>query len=510
MDGDNIMRGNLYFHSEIFPHQKFHLFLWSTLFILLILAGCQKKSVIPDKDIIAIVGNRKIDWQLLQRSFYLSPKWGKGITYRQAYYNQLNYLIDQKLFAQAATQQGMNRMPELEGYLRFIKEKEMIKALYRKEVASKVRISEADYQKAYKQMKIYVKFAYFSSPYQENIKQYYKMIQSNNLDQIPLLNSRTDKKGTSPYFTFGDMAPELEEVVFKLQLNEVSPPIRVGNKWMVVKLLDGYRDKFKSPYDYAESKSKIKKIIFDRSARQISDRYLFRVLKDLNAEIKRETFFTLVDVFNQIVKNKTSSNPFPIYLSDAELRRSQVKLSDIKNEVLVSFNGGQLTVKSFLETLLNMPSGMRPQVNMAPQLKKAIAIVLRNKMLVREAKRKGLDKDWKVRYETQIQVDEILSRYWLEKLRDRVTITEGELKEFQNHPAVQKLEKQFGKKYSTEEIKVMLEDYKFEKLKIQAADSLRHITEIQVDTALLEQKIPSGKEIIKTDPVYFVYRELFN
>jgi len=90
------------------------------LFSLLLLLGCEKSVPFDQGDIIATIGPQKIDWKHLQRSYELTPKWGKGLTYKAAYRNQLDFLIDEKLFAQAARSEGLQKDPKIAGYLDYI------------------------------------------------------------------------------------------------------------------------------------------------------------------------------------------------------------------------------------------------------------------------------------------------------------------------------------------------------------------------------------------------------
>ncbi|NIV73032.1 MAG: hypothetical protein GWN44_10300, partial [Calditrichae bacterium] len=193
----------------------------------------------PGETIIATVGDCTIGWRLLWRSYHLDPKWGRGITHRQAYHNQLNYLIEQKLFAREAIANGLDKDKSIAGLLNAITEKEMIKELYRQKVASRVEISEAEYQTAYQRSKKKVQFEFVSTPNRANARAYQEQLAATPLEDIHLRSPSTEQKGTSPMFSYGDMTPELEEVVFDMQLGEVSSPLKIDRRYMVIKLIDG-------------------------------------------------------------------------------------------------------------------------------------------------------------------------------------------------------------------------------------------------------------------------------
>lgn len=471
--------------------------------------GCSKTQETREES-IATVGNRSIDWRLLHRSYQLDPKWGRGLTQREAHDNQLNYLIEQKLFAQEAIANGLDTEKSIAGVLNATKEKEMIKELYRQEVASRVNISDEEYRSAYQRSKKKVKFEFVSTPDSAHAEAYRKQLLNASIEMLQLQSPSFEQKGTSPMFSFGDMASELEEVVFNIQPGEVSGPIKIDNDYMVVKLIDGEVDRFMSEMDLAENKSKIQKVIFERRARQISDEYIYEMLSKQEVKISPPIFYALAEQFSRIVHNKSTGQPFPIYLSNSELKTAQSNLKDIADEVLVTFKGGQFTVEEFLRKLWDVPAGMRPQVNMAPQLKKAIAVTVRNRYLAQEAYQQGLDKLSQVQYEVEAQNDEVLSRYYIRKLRDKITVTAEEIAEFMNKENFAAVNKSLNGKLDTAAVRGIVLDYKLTQQRIKIADSLRAVYTVRVDTALFEAHLPEADKIIQEKPVGFFYRDQFN
>ncbi|MCK5076741.1 MAG: hypothetical protein KAR38_10205, partial [Calditrichia bacterium] len=415
-------------------------------------------------------------------SFYLNPKWSSGITNLEAYKNQLNYLVEQKIFAQEAIKLGLDKEEYISNYLNFIHEKEMIKELYRQEVASEVNISEEEYKTAYQYMKKKVQFEYLSSQEIENAIKYFYAFNQQPLNKISLIASDVDEKGISPLFSYGDMAAELEEVVFNMQKDEIKGPVKVGSKYMVVKLIDGRVEKFMSEMDFHEKKSKIKKVIFERRANKISGKYIENLMHNKNVKINPDTFSPLSEYFSRTIKNKNSSTPYPIYINDKELNMTLNGVKEILDKDIVSYDGGALTVKEFLSALKNMPSGMRPQVNMTPQLKKALAIIVRDKHLTAKAKERGLNKNNTVLYESQIQTDEILAGYYLKKLRDGITCSEDEIEEFKKKRNFSKVNEQLNNRLTDENIADVVSDYKFSLQKMKLADSLKTYYECKIDS----------------------------
>jgi len=153
------------------------------LISLLQFFSCERNNPTEEKNIIAVVGSNQIDWKHLQRSFELVSKWRKGITYKSAYRSQLDFLIDEKLFAQAAHSEGIQNDPRISEYLDFIHKKETIKELYRQKVSSNVQIPEEEYKAAYLMMKKKVQFNYFFSSSESHAIDYQKALKTQNFQE---------------------------------------------------------------------------------------------------------------------------------------------------------------------------------------------------------------------------------------------------------------------------------------------------------------------------------------
>jgi hypothetical protein len=479
------------------------------LIILLFVPSCSNEESI-EKNLIATVGERTIDWKLLNRSYHLEPKWGKGLTYKEAYENQLDYLIDQKLYAQAARSSGMDKEKNNRNYLTFLKEKEMIKELYRREVEAQIEITEEEYRSAYNKLKTEIKLAYVTTSDIKSAEKYLNMVPNISINDLILLNPDTDEKGVTPFFSYGDMAEEIDNVAFDLDLNETAGPLKIDNTYMVIKLVDGFREKILSDTEFAESKSKIRQIIFERKTRKLSNQFIYQMLKDEDVKLNPDVFFVLAEHFNAIVRREAGADPLPVNLSDSELKQIQTKVEDIKNKVLVTYKEGQMTVEEFISRLFSIPAGIRPMVRMSQNLKLAIGIIVRDEYLAEKSYSEGLDKSLKVMYETQWQSDQFLSKEWLRNLRAHISLSTDEIDSFITSENYKKIQQRSMNELAPEQVKDLLLDFKFADAKIRSTDSLRRIYKVEIDSVVFLSRIKSLTKIINENPINLIYREKFN
>lgn len=492
--------------------------IYTLALLTLLLIGCtaenepkpQAKDSTEVKSIpVATVDDSTIDWRELRRSYHLDPRWQTGATTAETYRMQLDYLINRKLFARDAIALNLTEDPDLSGYLDFIHEKEMIKELYRQEVADKVDITEEEYQQAYAWSKKRVQFEFVYTPDSSRALAYRQQLAAGPVDDILLMNPENEQKGTSPLFGYGDMAAEIERVVFEMAPNEIAGPIPVDDRYMVLKLIDGEVDAFMSEMDFAENKSKIEHVMRGRRERVISDQFIDNLMRGKNVELNPPVFRALATIFSQVIQAKETEQPFPIHISDQELAQTQLQIDDIRNETLVSFAGGQFTVQEFLNHLANMPSGMRPQVKIASQLKKAVGVAVRNHFLVQEAKARGLDQSPQVQYETQLQVDDALATIRLRHLGRQIDISEQEIEAFRQKENFARVNDQMGGQLTDSRIREILFDVKFNEQQLALADSLRSRYPVDIDTARLQAQISDPEAVVQKKPIGFAYQEVF-
>jgi hypothetical protein len=475
----------------------------------LLLITCSPES---DQKIVARAGERTIGWTELNQSFNLEPKWGRGLTHKEAYSNQLDYLIDEKLFAQAAASGQLRKNdPDLEGYLDFLEEKELIRELYRQEVGNKITISAEEYRQAYAYSKIQLRYGYIETPDSARAQNYLQQLSVKNLDAVILLSPADDRRGESPWIKYGDVAEELERVLFNLDLGQTAGPVYLDGKYYVVKLLAGNREKFQSEMDFAQNKSKIHKIIFDRKAAVYSETYVRKIMSGKDVRLNPDVFAVALNHFTRIAARslQEDDSPEPVQLNDHELQRMEQNLENLLTEPIVFFEQEQMTVAEFLTKLLNMPAGLRPRIHMAHDLKVAIGRTVRNHYFVKEARSRGLDKRTAIREQIQREQDKAWALVWLKQLRSRIGVTDIEVRQFMESEGYANLRKRLGREPGVEYARDIVSDLKFTGLKKQVADSLRNRYGYEIHNDKLIAEIRNPDEIIKKDPIAFIYREEF-
>ena len=463
-------------------------------------AGCSRTP--DDLRVVATVGDREIDVRHLKRSYELSPQWRKGMTHEEAYLRQLDYMVVNAMYAQEARRTGLDRDSNLAAHVAFVRDKELIKALYERDIRGAVRISDAEYADGYRWLKRAVTFGFIYSPDSARAVRYGQLLHTDSMSAVTMLDPVVDVKGIRRDVKYGELAAELERPLFDGRPGDVAGPVAIREGYMVVKLLGGDVDRFMSEMDLATQKNKIASVIGNRKADSLSREYISRLMRDKNLTLNATTFWALAPVLARQVR-PVQADPFrlaPVNVTDGDLARAEGELGILAGEVLATFRDGTLTAGGFLAAVGAMSPGLRPPLQSPQNLKDAVAIVVRNRYLAEAAREKGLDGDPVVQRDIEEQADEALARAWLLRERGSVPVTAADVEAYRQAggkaPDVQS---------ETDEIKRQ----KFGAAIPEMLDRLRRQYSPGIDTTALLTMIPQPKERIGSDPTPFVVRELF-
>lgn len=165
----------------------------------------------------------------------------------------LEFLIDNQLFAEAAEGEKLGQGPEFEQRLAYLKRRALRELYFDKVI--KTSVSDGDARKLYDEQVAKIKpeeevqARHILVDSEEKAKELKEKIKAGaDFATLAKENSKDpgskDDGGNLGYFGHGQMVPEFEEVVFKLQKGEVSDPLKTQFGWHLVKVED---KRFKQP-----------------------------------------------------------------------------------------------------------------------------------------------------------------------------------------------------------------------------------------------------------------------
>ncbi len=165
----------------------------------------------------------------------------------------LEFLIDNQLFAEAAGGEKLDQGADFETRLKYLKRRALRELYFEKVI--KASVSDADARKVYdEQVKLMkpeeeVSARHILVETEEKAKELKEKIKAGG-DFVALAKENSKDPGSKEdggnlgYFGHGQMVPQFEEVVFKLNKGDVSDPVKTQFGWHLIKIED---KRFKQP-----------------------------------------------------------------------------------------------------------------------------------------------------------------------------------------------------------------------------------------------------------------------
>ncbi len=471
---------------------------------ILLLAGCGTRE--ERKDVVAHAGDRVIGMNELSRSYGLQPAWKRGQTAIGAHLTQLEQLIVQKLYAQEAEKLGLAADSLMQSHLRFLKQKEMIRGLYRTEVREKVRFDESEARRLYEWSKRKVDYEYIFCRDSGRCAQYGSELAARSAGEMAFLKDSSVKVGTREATKVGDVPPVLERLLFASRSPGVRGPVRMAGGYVVVKVTGGTEEKFLSDNEFILERRRFESLLTERKADSLSAAYIVSLMQDKDLRLNAPVFRGVAEYFLRRVK-ESHVDPMKIQninVTSDELRLLDTDLNAMGEAVVATHHEGRLTVRDLVRTLSTMPGSLRPRVRTPENLKAAIGMIVRNQYLLKEAERRGLDRDPDVLLEYGLQRDEALASAYYDRRRGEVVITPGEVEAFRKRSPVS--EEQVFFKFN---MTALARDEKADSLLHAELPRLKSEYSIACDTVRIRSLLATPDAVLTEEPVTMYVREIF-
>jgi peptidyl-prolyl cis-trans isomerase C len=184
------------------------------------------------------------------------------------------YLIDNVLFAEAAEAEKLGAAPEFEEQMRYLRQRLLREQYFEKTLKSTVSEDEAkkiyDTKVAAMKPEDEVAARHILVDSEEKAKELRaKIVGGADFAQVAKESSTDsgskEQGGLLGYFTKGQMVPEFDDAVFKMQEGQVSEPVKTNFGWHIIKLEDRRR---KEPPSFDSVKATIMNSLVVRKAQE--------------------------------------------------------------------------------------------------------------------------------------------------------------------------------------------------------------------------------------------------
>ncbi len=389
--------------------------------------------------IAAKAGNREITAEEFKLLYELMPHLSENIVKDTIKSEFLYSLIAEKLWAAEAKEL---RLDTLEYFINSIKpiEKLFVRdALYKEEIESKISVNEQEVLSG--MLKSRAKLFVSVMAFKDSIKAfetYLNILKGASFDSL-LYEAAGNSKPAPVEIKYGDLAEEyIEDVLFSLDRNEISIPLKTNSGWFIFKLPDK-QIQISDDSPHGKTARSVREIIKERKAKEIGTKFLKNLFAGITIRPSEQLFFRLADYISIILRGKNPerdrTGEMKYFLNESDIIKIiDTTSSDFSNAVVVNLREEELTMKGFLYELIF--EGFSVKQNsfsfIANELNAKLKSFIEKELITAEAYRRGLDKHPDVQTEIRRWEENYLAQLLSNRFVDSVKVEEYELEEFYN------------------------------------------------------------------------------
>jgi parvulin-like peptidyl-prolyl isomerase len=367
------------------------------LLIFIALVACSRNS--GEDNIVARVGKQKITMDEFRKSFALNPRYAVRTPMREARDSQLDFLINQKNYYQAAKKVHLENDPEIQDRLNYIRDHETIRAYLQKYFISRIELSPQEIQQALQNLNKTVRVQHlFVENRQQALSLEERLKNGEKFNDLAReIYKDADLKnngGDLGYVGFGDMDPALEQWAFSARPGDISPPLQSAYGYHIMKVTD-----IRPAEQAAELGTTMKlQLVTDILKNRKGDNLIREHLKELSGnrkvQINNKVLDRLVESTRQVMGDRYDKpDIFKPAIHTGDLNLIESNLERISNQTLLIFGQRQMTVEDFLERIKQMPPLHRPYLKTRNRMEQTIIDLVRDDLLLEKAREKGITED---------------------------------------------------------------------------------------------------------------------
>jgi peptidyl-prolyl cis-trans isomerase C len=349
--------------------------------------ACGKKS----GSTLATVGDYKITLEELNDiNPNLNGTFASASAEFDARKTAIESLVVNRLLIQAAYEKKIDQVEEVARVVLANKDKFLLDALYTKEVLDKATASDAEVQDYYNHLENKLRAYQIVVPSEDTAKMIFDRVKAGeNFEQLAydysLDPSAKRSRGDMGYFLWGATVDEFQTAVFKMEVGEVSPPVKSPYGWHIIKLAEKLKNDSRGTFE--ESKASIRNQIISRKRQKLTTDYLEGIRKKYQVTIDHATCDYVLKKRENLYPPQLLANLPKNDFDESQLDRNEKEL------VLATWDGGQMTLSDYLTRARQLPAQYKPDFDQYDSLAIAVFSLKVPEILAYEANKSGLEND---------------------------------------------------------------------------------------------------------------------
>lgn len=402
-----------------------------TFFFLLFTVLVQAQQ----KEVVAKAGSVSISKEEFTKRFELSPHPRPDKNYDSTLIKKgfLKTLIAEKLLAQEAVKNRFDKTKEFIDAYNFMRDFYLRDMLYTKEVKSKVVAPDSEIVIGKNRIRKTINTKFIFSTDEAEIVGIATAIKNGaSFDSILATRAEKDEQKNTAEVTFGTMHKKMEDAIFGLAPDQVTPVIELKEGWYICKV---YSVSIQNSLEDKDIR-KVKRVVEERAEDKIYQEFYKKFFKGIVVNADRKLFNSLyeaIDVFLKGNKNTLIPNKgkFTIYETEITKIRKLLTGKDL-TATFIKFEKNPVTLNGFLD-YMNL-AGFDFQRVESGYIKKRlngyISSYIQNQIVSREALKRGYDKLPDVADDMRIWKENYLSNMMMKQNYKAQTVTDEEAYSF--------------------------------------------------------------------------------
>ncbi len=362
-----------------------------------LLGGCGKSS----SDVVAKVGDTKITTDDFN---YIAPAPQQTFATAQDEFDNrraaLDTVINTRLLVQAAYEKKLDQQEEVARVILANKDKFLLDVLYQKEVIEKATVSDAEIRDFYNHLNNQVRVSHILASTEDSARMIFDRVKGGeNFEQLAYDLSKDPSakrnRGDMGYFLWGAMVDEFQDVAFKMEVGEVSPPVKTRFGYHIIKLVD------KKPNDqlaeFDKMKENIKGQLITRKRYQLTEAYFVDIRKRYPITVDSSTCQYVLHKRENLYPPQLLAAMPKSDFDDEQLDRNE------KDLVIATWGEtGQVTLFDYLTSSRQFPVQMKPDLDDYDSVAAIIFELKKPEILAYQAAKEGIENDPEFKRKMQI------------------------------------------------------------------------------------------------------------
>lgn len=410
---------------------KFFTFLFSIIFNFL---NTTIYSQNPD-EIVGKAGGTPITIEEFKLRFELSPR-PRIDNYFDTTLTKLDFLktiIAEKLLAQEAIREGMEKSPEYIRNIKYVRNLYLRDALYNIEVKDKIVIPDSEIAKGKAKIGKNIKTKFIFSQDKNEIFQIYESLKNgSSFDSILFLRHENEEQKQPAEITFGKMNERIEDFLFTLRVGEFTPPVELEEGWYICK---AYSVTEKGFLDEADLR-KIERVVSDRIENKTYKDFYKRIFKGVIINADRNIFTLLNEALNRFINENENylikkNGRYTLYGNGISIISKQLNEEKL-NSIFIKFPQNPINLNGFFDfmSIEGFDFLSTDSSHIHSRLNAYVSTFIQNEILAREAFRRGYDKLPEVAANLNMWREHYLSKLMMKRIYKEEDVSDDEAYEF--------------------------------------------------------------------------------